>query len=153
MTAIPKNAQKKYSGLFLIPELQSHNSKSHNRNGHPGSLRRVSDLRLQEKLMDLNDYLVRNPSDTFLIRVNGKSMKNAGIDNGDLLLVDRSLKPENKNIVVASVNRHIVVKRLSMNGDGITLKSENEGYDDIHISGSDSLEIWGVVTSVVKNFS
>lgn len=153
MTAIPKNVQRKFAGLFLIPELQAGMNNRPGSNIHPGSLRRVKDLSLERKILDLNDYLVKNPSDTFLIRVNGNSMINAGIDSGDLLLVDRSISPETGHVVVASVNRHIIVKRLQKSEGAILLKSENSDYEDIRVSYEDKLDIWGVVTSVIKNFA
>lgn len=104
-----------------------------------------------EPKLDLNKELTITPSDTFLIRVTGNSMINAGINTNDILVVDRSLKPENDKIVIAEVNKKLLVKRIRYNNGDTFLISENDGYPEIHITKDDKLNIWGVVTSVIKN--
>jgi DNA polymerase V len=105
-----------------------------------------------EGKLDLNEFLIKNPSDTFLIRVSGDSMIKAGINSGDILVVDRTLKPTHNKIVIASINDKLLVKRIRYYEDGITLVSENDNYHDIKINNDDKFDIWGVVTSVIKTF-
>lgn len=104
----------------------------------------------REGAMDLNDYLVKNPMETFLIRVTGDSMLKAGMNSGDILVVDRTLPPANGRIVVASINNELVVKRIRYKGDETYLCPENEKYEPILIGINDAFDVWGVVTSVIK---
>lgn len=104
----------------------------------------------REGALDLNDYLVKNPMDTFLIRVTGDSMIKAGMNSGDILVVDRTVPPANGRIVVASINNELVVKRIRYKGDETYLYPENEKYAPIQIGMEDAFDIWGVVTSVIK---
>lgn len=100
--------------------------------------------------VDLNNFLLDDPDRTFLIRVTGKSMINAGINSGDLLIVDKSISAENGKIVVASINNELLVKRLVIKGSNQILKSENADYPDFEVKDTDKFEIWGVVTQVIK---
>ncbi len=109
-----------------------------------------SRLSIKEGRLDLNDYLVKNPGSTFLIRVTGDSMIRAGINSGDILVVDKSAEPVNGKVVVASVNNKLLVKRLRFTEDETLLISENKKYEPIKITHHDEFDIWGVVTSVVK---
>lgn len=102
-----------------------------------------------EEMLDLNDLLVQHPTATFLLRVSGSSMINAGIHHGDILVVDRSIEPTHGKIVIAAVNGELTVKRLSCQGKKIQLVAENDRYPPIDISEGTELHIWGVVTSVV----
>ena len=104
-----------------------------------------------EGKLDLNGFLVKNPSETFLIRVTGDSMLDAGISSGDILVVDRSLEPKSGNIIVASINNELLVKRIRFGQEEIILIPENNKYKPLKISIEDRFEIWGVVTSVIKN--
>lgn len=108
-----------------------------------------------EDFIDLNRYLVHNPSSTFVLRVNSLSMKNAGIDIDDQILIDRSLKAEHGDIVLALINNDFTVKRLMIekqkNGElNIWLKAENPEYPDIYLHSEEQLIIWGVVTCILK---
>ena len=108
-----------------------------------------------EDFIDLNRYLVHNPSSTFVLRVNSLSMKNAGIDIDDQILIDRSLKAEHGDIVLALINNDFTVKRLMIekqkNGElNIWLKAENPEYPDIYLHSEEQLLIWGVVTCILK---
>jgi len=100
-----------------------------------------------EEYLDLNDLLVKQPEATFFVRVSGKSMVDAGIFPGDILIVDRSLTAKDGKIIIANVDGDVTVKRLSMRDGKITLKSESSNHKDITITGE--LHIWGVVTSVI----
>lgn len=108
-----------------------------------------------EKHIDLNEYLVQNPISTFILRVNSLSMKNAGIEVGDQILIDRSLQAEHGDIVLALINNEFTVKRLMQekqaNGQqSIWLKAENPDYPDIYPQSEEQMMIWGVVTCVLK---
>ncbi len=107
-------------------------------------------LELVEDGLDLSEALIDCPESTFLIRVQGDSMENAGINNGDILLVDRSKKPKHGNIIVAAINKNLTVKRLNFSYKETLLLAENDNYLPIFIRPSDKFEIWGVATMVIK---
>lgn len=102
-----------------------------------------------EGKLDLNRHLIKHPAATFFVRVTGDSMIGAGIHSGDLLVVDRSLEPTDKNVVVAVLDGELTVKRLSKQNEILRLLPENANYRPIEITANQSLEIWGVVTSVI----
>ena len=105
-----------------------------------------------EGTLDLNDHLVRHPAATFFVRVSGDSMTGAGIHDGDLLIVDRSLEPKSGSIVIASVDGELTVKRLMTRDSIVTLVPENPNYPSQPVTGEHSLTIWGVVQSVIHQF-
>ncbi|RDI42092.1 LexA family protein [Aquicella lusitana] len=106
---------------------------------------------IAEKL-DLNEYLIKHPAATFLVRANGHSMINAGIHENDILVVDRSLTPTDGKIVIAAIDGQLTVKRLRKNSNGqILLQAENPGYKPIEIREDNEVHIWGVVTSVIHS--
>lgn len=98
-----------------------------------------------EQHLDLNSHLIAHPAATFFLRVSGDSMMNAGIFNGDLLIVDRSLEPTSGKIVIAAVNGELTVKRLQKTENGVCLVAENNAYAPIALENSDHVQIWGVV--------
>lgn len=102
-----------------------------------------------EKALDLNEYLIKNPSATFFVEITGDSMINAGIHSGDILIVDRSLEAKHNRIVVAVLNGEFTVKRLSWQKGKIKLIPENPAYDPIEIKEGTEFEIWGVATTVI----
>lgn len=102
----------------------------------------------QDKL-DLNRYLVKNPAATFFVRVTGDSMVGAGINHGDLLVVDRSLEPKDRNVVIAALDGQLTVKRIRIRRGKITLEPENKDYPSQEISPESEFEIWGVVTNMI----
>lgn len=108
-------------------------------------------LELIEDSIDLNEEFVECPRSSFLIRVKGNSMINAGIDSGDTLLVDSSRKPVHGNIVVAAINGKITVKRLNYSYRETMLLAENDDYMPIMVKSGDRLKIWGVATMVIKS--
>ena len=96
--------------------------------------------------VDLNTHLIKNEPATFIIRVQGKSMTNVGIYDGDLLIVDRSINPKNSSTVIANVNEELVVKTF--------IKGKNNNYlasgpNKIGLSENPNIIIWGVVTYVI----
>ena len=105
---------------------------------------------LEDKI-DLNQYLVKHPAATFLVRASGESMINAGIFPDDILVVDRSLKAEDGKVVIAVVDNELTVKRYRKRGKNIVLEPENEAYDPIIISEESEAFVWGVVTNVIHN--
>ncbi|WP_045221538.1 LexA family protein [Desulfonatronum thioautotrophicum] len=103
-----------------------------------------------EKRLDLNEYLVRNPPATFLVRVSGQSMKDAGIFDGDMLVVDKSLEPISGSVVVAIVHGEFTVKTLLLRHGKAYLVPANSDFKDIEITSEMDCEVWGVVNSVIR---
>lgn len=99
--------------------------------------------------LDLNRHFIKNPAATFYVRVSGDSMTGAGIHNGDLLIVDRSIEPTPGRVVIAVLNGEHTVKRLHREGDRLLLLAENANYPPIEVSELEELHIWGVVTCVL----
>ncbi len=99
--------------------------------------------------LDLNEHLIQHPSATFFVRVAGDSMTGAGIHDGDILIVDRSLEPESGNVVVAAVNGELTVKRLIRHNGRCMLKPENDAFSCVDIPEQADVHIWGVATSVI----
>jgi len=100
--------------------------------------------------IDLNSHLITNAPATFIIRVQGKSMTNVGIYDGDLLIVDKSLNPKNFSTVIANINEELVVKTLvkSTGNNYLTSGSKNTS-DQINLTDNPEIIIWGVVTYVI----
>jgi len=105
--------------------------------------------------VDLNEHLIRNARTTFLVKVKSQSMLNVGIDINDELVVDRSIQPEHRHIVVALYNNAFTVKRLMLEGSGdnkkVWLKAENPDFESIYPQEGEELIIWGVVSYNLKN--
>ena len=105
-----------------------------------------------EEDIDLNIHLIKNTPATFVIRVQGKSMSNVGIYDGDLLIVDKSLKPKNFSTVIANVHDELVVKSFIKEKNLHFLSSEPKNLNDKIIIGENSeVFIWGVVTYVIHS--
>jgi DNA polymerase V len=105
-----------------------------------------------ERSIDLNDRLIKNPAATFLVRVSGDSRLNAGINSGDMLVVDKSLEAGEGNIVIAVVNGEFTLKRFSRKRGYPELLAENPDFPPIRLVEGDELYIWGVVKHVIKDF-
>lgn len=101
--------------------------------------------------LDLNERYIKRPAATYFIRVTGHSMVGAGIHDGDLLIVDRSVKPVPGCIVVAAVNGELTVKRLMQKQGEYYLKAENPVYPAIRFGEGTELRIWGVVQHVIHS--
>ena len=99
--------------------------------------------------LNLNDYLVQNPSATFCVRAIGESMKDAGIKSGDIMIVDKSLEPENRSIVLAVINGEFTVKRVNVNNDELYLMPENSNFSPIKITEEMDFQVWGIVTYII----
>lgn len=128
-------------------------SQNYQTNAATNSLNKFmeKDYEFSEGKLDLNETLHISSDDTFLIRVKGNSMHNAGIGTGDLLIVDRKKKITNNTIIVAAVNDELVVKKIKYENKTIQLISENNDFSPIIINKNDRFEIWGAVKSVIKN--
>ena len=100
--------------------------------------------------IDLNVHLIKNIPSTFIIRVQGKSMNNVGIHDGDLLVVDKSLNPKNFSTVVVNINEELVVTTFLKEKDQSFLPSgSKETKDKINLTDNPEVIIWGVVTYVI----
>ena len=106
-----------------------------------------------ENNLSLSELLIRNHLSTFVMKTSWDAMIDVGINDGDILVVDRSIEPKNRDIVIAILEGNLTVKRLLFKTNGsVVLKSENTAYKDIKIPESADLEIWGVVTSAIHQF-
>jgi DNA polymerase V len=102
-----------------------------------------------DKKLDLNELLIKHPSATFFVRVSGDSMIDAGINSGDILIVDRALEPAENRIVIAALNGELTVKRMRKINGRIYLIPENAAYDPIEVIPEMQFEVWGVVSHVI----
>jgi DNA polymerase V len=104
-----------------------------------------------ERPIDLNEYLIKNPAATYFVRVSGDSMIDAYIGDGAILVVDRSVEPKHKSIVVAAINGSYACKRL-LTKPKICLASENSKHAPIFIKENEELEIAGVVIAAINTY-
>jgi DNA polymerase V len=102
--------------------------------------------------LDLTAHLIKHPEATFFLRVRGDSMTGAGIFDGDLLIVDRSLSPVSGDIVISVLDGEFTVKRFIIHNGSIELRPENPQFKPLRIYEESQLDIWGVVTGAVKSF-
>ena len=102
-----------------------------------------------EGKLDLNLHLIRRPAATFFIRAQGESMRDAGIFNGDLLVVDRGIAPQAGDIVIAVLHGELTVKRLRKSNGALILYAENPAFPDIALDDT-GCEAWGVVTHSIR---
>ena len=124
--------------LLLIPGLAA---------GFPSPAADFIDLTI-----DLNKELIKNPPSTFLARIDGDSMQDVSICNGDIVVIDKSLKPTEGRIVVAFLNGAFTVKRIRFEQTGCWLCAENPKYPAIRVTDQSDFQIWGVVVHVIKSF-
>lgn len=105
----------------------------------------------EEEAIDLAGHLVRNPAATFLMRASGTSMTGLGIHDGDLLVVDRSIKPITGMVVVASLNDELTVKRFRRRAGRVWLEPANPDFPPLEVTEQAELVIWGVVRHAIHN--
>jgi len=98
-----------------------------------------------ERALDLNELIIKRPAATFFVRVQGESMRDASIQSGDILAVDRSIEPKEGHIIIARIDSEFTVKKLGKS----CLIAENNDYPDIPINKDTDFEVWGVVTYVI----
>jgi DNA polymerase V len=101
--------------------------------------------------IDLNKHLIKHPSATFYGRVKGESLKNAGISDGDLLVIDRSLEPLKGKIELCFIDGEFTAKRIKKSKSELWLMPENDDYEPIKITENNNFVVWGVVTHVIKS--
>jgi DNA polymerase V len=104
-----------------------------------------------ERGIDLNEQLIRNKPATFFMRVSGSSMINAGIYDGDIVIVDRSLKPQNGKIVIAVIDGEMLIRRYEKTMNSLRLIPETAKLSPIEVSEFMDFKIWGVVSCVIRN--
>ena len=103
-----------------------------------------------ENILDLNQVVVKNPSATFYGRVSGSSMKDAGVNDGDLLVIDKSLEYRNGALAVCFINGEFTLKRIKKIGNQLYLVPANQDYQPIAVSEEADFMVWGIVTYIVK---
>ena len=103
----------------------------------------------QLELVDLNRLMLRHPDASFLARASGQSMVGAGINDGDVLAVDRSMEAQHGDVVVACVEGEYMVKRLEKRVNSVALVAENPAYPPVVVHNAEDLRIWGVVVLVL----
>ena len=103
----------------------------------------------QERL-SLDNELIKNKEATFFARVSGQSMIDAGLNDNDLLVIDRSLSPAHNKIAICFLDGEFTVKRLKVEKDEVWLQPENKNYQPIKITEENDFVIWGIVTNVIK---
>ena len=102
--------------------------------------------------IDMNKHLIKRPSSTFYGRVKGQSMKDVGITDGDLLVIDKSITPKNDQIAVCYVDGEFTIKKIKFEQDVCWLIPANDAYQPIRVTSQNDFLIWGIVTHVIKAF-
>ena len=105
-----------------------------------------------ELSIDINKEYIKNRDATFFARVKGHSMKNVGIFDGDLLIIDKSIEPQDNKIAICQVDGDFTVKRIKIDNDTVWLIAENEAYNPIKVTADNELMIWGIVVASIKKF-
>ncbi|UUO09415.1 translesion error-prone DNA polymerase V autoproteolytic subunit [Alcaligenes faecalis] len=103
-----------------------------------------------QKRLDLNELLIHQPDATFFMRVRGPSMRDAGIDDGDYVVIDRSLEAKHGNVVLAVIDGEFTIKRLFRRAGRVKLQAANATFTDIEFRDGQELIVWGVVTWTLK---
>lgn len=134
---------------FFIPEPKDNTGASFIDSGISAGFPSPADDFKEERL-SLDEALVKNKEATFYARVSGQSMIGAGLDDSDLLVIDRSLEPANNKIAVCFLDGEFTVKRLRVDGSEVWLQPENPSYPIIKITETNDFIIWGIVTNVIK---
>jgi DNA polymerase V len=96
--------------------------------------------------IDLNEHLIKDITSTYVVRVSGDAMEGAGISDGDELIVNRALEPQDGSVVVAVLDGELTIKRLRITPAGVVLQAENPAYQDIQVPALSDLTVWGVAT-------
>lgn len=116
--------------------------------GFPSPLEGVA-----KETIDLNKELINHPASTFCARVSGNSMIDSGINDGDLLLIDKSLDARDGAIAVCFIDGEFTLKRISVREDGVFLVPANPDFKEIKVCEDSNFQVWGIVTYVIKNAS
>ncbi|MEW6616033.1 MAG: translesion error-prone DNA polymerase V autoproteolytic subunit [Thermodesulfobacteriota bacterium] len=102
--------------------------------------------------IDLNKHLIKHPAATFYGLVKGSSMQDAGIGNGDLLVIDKSIEPADGKVAVCYIDGEFTIKRIKIEENTCWLLPANEDYNPIKITPENDFLVWGIVTHVIKSF-
>lgn len=102
--------------------------------------------------IDINKEYIKNRDTTFFAKVKGHSMRGAGIFDGDLLIIDKSIEPQNNKIAICQIDGDFTVKRIKIDQDIVWLIAENENYPPIKVTAENELMIWGIVVASIKKF-
>lgn len=102
--------------------------------------------------IDLNKHLIKHPSSTFYGRVKGYSMRDEGIDDGDLLVIDKGIEPTDGKIAVCFIDGEFTIKKIKLEKNACWLMPANENYKPIKVTADNDFVIWGIVTHVIKSF-
>ncbi len=102
--------------------------------------------------IDLNKELIKNPSATFFGRVNGDSMQDLGIDDGDLLIIDKSIEPTDGKIAVCFIDGEFTLKKIKIEKNFCSLVPANKKYKPIKVTENNEFIVWGIVKHVIKSF-
>lgn len=105
----------------------------------------------EDEKMSLDKFLVKNHQATFYAKADGDSMMGAGISNGDIMIIDRSLEPKENKIAVCCIDGEFTVKRIKIEKNGLYLIPENKDFKPIKITESNQFIVWGIVTYVIKS--
>ena len=133
---------------FVIPGNAPHPPLPYYPQGIAAGFPSPADDHLQ-KTLDLHEHLIKHPAATFYAHVQGDSMRDANLNDGDLLIIDRAELPRHRSIVVAVVNGEFLVKRLYKRNGEVKLLPENKAYAAIDITEGMDFEIWGVVSHII----
>jgi len=133
---------------FLVPGNAPHVPLPYFPQGIPAGFPSPADDHLQ-KTLDLHEHLIKHPAATFYAHVQGDSMRDANLNDGDLLIIDRAETPRHKSIVVAVLNGEFLVKRLYKRNGEVKLLPENKSYAAIDVTEGMDFEIWGVVSHII----
>jgi DNA polymerase V len=101
--------------------------------------------------IDLNQELIKNPSSTFYARVKGDSMKDAGIHDGDLIIIDKSLEPANGKIAVCFIDGEFTIKRIKIESNCCWLVPANDDFNPIKVTEENEFLVWGIVVHVIRS--
>lgn len=104
-----------------------------------------------DKTLDLNEFLIEHPSATFFVRAVGDSMLDAGIQSGDILIIDRALEPSTGDVIIAMLNGEFLVKRIRIENSKIFLEAGNPDFETIEVDEEMNFEVWGVVSHVIHS--
>ena len=108
-------------------------------------------LDYKEKSLDLNEHLIPNPISTFFMRATNDFLKESGILAGDLLIVDRSLKPQSGDIVITHIAGELCIRRFKKHDKKIILKTDENYNEPFFLTADDNIQIWGVVTAAIHS--
>ncbi len=106
-----------------------------------------------EKALSLEELIVHRPTSTFYVRAEGNAMKAAGIYDGDILVVDRSLNPQNGSVIIVSLDEEVIIRRFVKKGNRVFLVSGDVKYAPIPINEGTEWMVWGVATYLIHRFS